>query len=115
MSAFLLFPLSWKLSDFIKEKLLLHCFQTSTRHFFTRKKYLIYPQFLCFPKDERSVTFLHSSLHGAAFGISDENQCYNHCWVVLTPSQDLFSFSDCPACREAGSAQGAGRGHVQDG
>lgn len=54
-------------------QLLLHCFQTSTRPFFTRKKHLIYPQFICFPKGECSVTFLHRSPHSAAFGISDEN------------------------------------------
>jgi len=40
--------------------------------------------------------------------------CFSYWWAVLTQSQGHFCFSPHPTSEEAGSAQGAGRGHSQD-
>jgi len=39
--------------------------------------------------------------------------CFSSSWAVLTRSQGLFNFSYCPASKEAGDAQEAGKGYSQ--
>lgn len=36
-------------------------------------------------------------------------QCFRSCWAVIVQSQGLHCYSCCPANKEAGGAQGAGR------
>lgn len=42
------------------------------------------------------------------------HQCFSCHRAVLAQSQGHFSFSCCPESKEAGGAQGAGRGQNQD-
>lgn len=62
------------------------------------------------------VNFISKSWHAAVFWIFDENSVgntssFSRNWAVLTLSQEILPL---PASKEAGCAQGAGRGQIQD-